>query len=62
MSCVRLSGPCVPDPPDCLSVAHPGSIVGTVSLLEFLEEPPVLRMEIESPGWGPPLGEGPSLL
>lgn len=42
MSCVRLSGPCVPDPPDCLSVAHPGSVVGTVSLLEFLKEPPVL--------------------
>lgn len=43
MSCVRLSEPCVPDPPDCLSVAHPGSVVGTMSLLEFLEEPPVLR-------------------
>lgn len=43
MSSVRLSGPCVPDPPECLSVAHPGSVAGTVSLLEFLEEPPILR-------------------
>lgn len=42
----------------CLQV-HPGHIVGTLSQLKFLKEPPTLGMEVVSSGWGLPPGTLP---